>query len=99
MGEKLSRREFVRDAAVAIAGAALSGSQLQLVRQAARSLKAQAAAAVDPDPAPARSQGEWAERIQELNELYLELSPEAQKMAFEAVHGLYIYCIQQGLWA
>ena len=41
MGKQLSRREFV-GAAVTTAGAVLSGSHLQLVRQAAQALKAKA---------------------------------------------------------
>ena len=59
MGKRLSRREFVKGAAVATAGAVLSGWGRALVRQEAQSIKEKAAEAVDPDPEPAI--GDWRE--------------------------------------
>ena len=86
MGEKLSRREFVKRAAVATAGA-LIGSKLQLVHQAAQQLKAAAAAAEDSDPEPEESR--QTEQARLIVELYERLDLEGRRVITSAIREMY----------
>jgi len=65
MGKKLNRREFVKGAAVAIAGAALSGGRLLPVHQVE---------AGDPGPEPK------IDVAQKVHEVWPQLTPKQQRL-------------------